>query len=79
MPEAIEEMLTKKIDEHLNEHAPRLPSAERPARLEQIQRDIRELELEEEAVIRAAEDDGIEILRRADADPLVVLGLDEAA
>ena len=79
VPAAVEEMLIAKIDQHLEQHTPGLPSAERPARLEQLHQETRAIEREEEKMIRAAEDDGVEILRRSDADPLIVLGLDEAA
>ena len=74
-PKAVEETLIAKIDEHLEQHTPGLPSAERPARVEQLQREARDLEREEEQLIRDAEDGGVEILRRSDADPLIVLGL----
>lgn len=52
-----------------------IPADDRPAALAELRRQIFDLECREEAIIEAAEEAGAEILRRADADPMAVLGL----
>lgn len=56
-----------------------LPTAQRAAELEKLDRAILALEREEEALIEAAEAAGLEIDRRPDATPAVVLGLEAEA
>ncbi len=51
---------------------------EREATLRRIDDDLLEVELAEEAAIRAAEAAGMSVLRRADADPRAVLAGDDA-
>lgn len=53
------------------------PLAERPARLQALRGELRDLEASEESVITAAEAEHVFIARRADADPVVVLGYDQ--
>ena len=79
IPKEIETMMMSAVDTHLSEHAAGLPSAERPARLAELDAKILKHGQREEKLIREAETSGLEIVRRADADPLVVLGIDAAA
>jgi hypothetical protein len=64
------------LERYLEARPPGLPKAERPARLAEIDARLLELEREEEAIIEAAEEAGLEIARRADADPRAILGID---
>lgn len=50
-----------------------LSSTDRARQIEKAERDLLELELAEEAIIRSAEGNGIDVLRRIDADPRAVL------
>ena len=59
--------------EKLAEHPPGLSAQERTAELERIDSEILELESAEEGLIRRIEGHGLEIDRRADASPAVVL------
>lgn len=68
----LEQRLYAMID--ADEYVPGLPMAERPARLVELREELRDLETREEAVITAAEDSGLFIGRRVEADPAVVLG-----
>jgi hypothetical protein len=52
-----------------------LPAAERMQRVAELEKKQLELERAEEAMIQRAAGDGIELLRRPDADPRAVLGL----
>lgn len=52
-----------------------LKLADRPARLVELRRELRELEITEEGLIEAAEEAGFEVYRRADVDPEIVLGI----
>lgn len=47
--------------------------AERAKKVETVKAKLLAAELEEESLIRAAEDGGVEVLRRADADPRATL------
>jgi hypothetical protein len=73
-PEAVRAWLERKIEE-----APRvvgaMPASERIARVAELEKTLCELEQREELVIEMAAKQGIEILRRVDASPPVVLGL----
>ncbi|OOY21030.1 hypothetical protein BMI86_00065 [Thioclava sp. DLFJ5-1] len=51
-----------------------LSPAERAKKVEAVKAKLLAAELEEESLIRAADDGGIEVLRRADADPRATLG-----
>jgi hypothetical protein len=58
------------------EHVPEgLDTAERLARIAAIGKELDKLEAEEERLISAAENEGVEVLRRADARPEIVLVL----
>lgn len=50
-----------------------LPQSERPKRLRDLKIQLFELECREEALIEDAEERGMQIMRRADADPVAVL------
>jgi hypothetical protein len=50
-----------------------MPAAERVKRVAELQEQLLELERREEALIMRAHSDGLEILRRSDANPLAVL------
>lgn len=54
------------------------PVAERPARRKALREELRKLEISEEKLIVAAEEAGMFIPRRVDADPAVVLDYDPA-
>lgn len=58
------------------EYRPGPPMAERPARLAALRAELRTLEVREEALICEAEESGVIIPRRPDADPAVILGYD---
>lgn len=59
------------------DYRPGPPMAERPARVAELKTALRKLEQQEEALICGAEDAGIMIPRRVDADPAVILGYDQ--
>jgi hypothetical protein len=58
------------------DYRPGPPLAERPARLAELKAALRKIEQQEEELICRAEDTGVIIPRRHDADPGVVLGFD---
>jgi hypothetical protein len=65
--------------EKLPEHADPMPTAERLARVAEIEGQMLDLERREEALVLRAAGDGLEVLRRPDASPLAVLGVMIAA
>lgn len=69
--------LHKKIDEL--DYVPGPPSRERPEALKKLRAALRVLEVREEGLICQAEEIGLLIPRRADADPAVILGFDPNA
>lgn len=79
IPRAIETVLMEAVDAHLAAHPPGLPSSERAPRLAELDAKIMKHEHREEMLIRQAETAGHEVVRRADANPMVVLGLAAAA
>lgn len=68
----LRDMVAEKISEEYGT-SDGLSAADRARRIEQMTRQLLELELAEEAIIRKAEDAGIDVLRRMDADPRAVL------
>lgn len=67
--EAVQAMLARFV-----ERAPDGPSAaDRAARLSALDAELLELEAAEEKAIRALESQGVEVIRRGDADPRAVL------
>lgn len=76
--DALETVLTERLDAELAKQPPGLPQAERVKRLAAIDAELVQLERGEEQLIRESETAGLEIDRRSDADVRVVLGLDAA-
>ena len=72
--DAIKDSLLAKVD--AMDYVPGLPMDERPARLAQLKQELRALEQKEEALICEAEANNLQIYRRADADPAVILNYD---
>jgi hypothetical protein len=68
----IQERMRSQIEEFYGEEAG-IPDAERKQLLSDADREILDLEMAEESIIRHAEGAGISINRRADADPRAVL------
>ncbi len=56
-----------------------LPAAGRDDAIRELETKRRELEIEEERLVVTLEGQGVDITRRPDADPAIVLGIDEAA
>ena len=82
-PDALKSFLHARLDEHLVEQPQGISHDARRKTLAKLDREIRKLEIEEEAAICAFEDSGLSLHRRADASPEVVLEVeyetDEAA
>ena len=76
-PNLIREKLIAEVDRRLEERPSGLPTAERPAALAEIDAAIRKFGVEEEQIITEAEAAGIELDRRGDADPRIVLSVVE--
>lgn len=74
MGDALAQRMCAEIDRL--DYRPGPPMVERPARLAEMNAALRKLEQQEEALICGAEDTGIIIPRRLDADPAVILGYD---
>jgi hypothetical protein len=66
--------VNKEIDS-LADDKSALSAKEREERAQTIQRDILEVEFEEESLVMQALENGLKIIRRSDADPRAVLGL----
>ena len=80
MPTLVTSELLKAVDAHIEEHGPGISTEARVHRLAAIATELDEIEVQEEQLIRTAEAQGLELSRRADASPAVVLGdLGEAA
>lgn len=75
--EAVREIIVDRLDEFYSAH-PSMSAADKAARIAEIDAEIFERELVEEAAIRAAEQAGLAIERREDADPRAVLAADTA-
>jgi hypothetical protein len=72
-------VLRDAIGAYLAPHPPGLPLAERELRAAEIDEEIFALEWEEERLIEQAEEAGMEIEGRGDADPRAILGLARGA
>lgn len=72
MGDSLVQHLHAKIDRL--DYRPGPPLTERPARLAALKAELRTLEQREEALICQAEQSGVVIPRRPDADPTVILG-----
>lgn len=70
--------VVKKLHKRIDElsYTPGPPSRERPEALKKLRAALRDLEVREEAMICQAEEIGLLIPRRAEADPAVILGYD---
>jgi len=66
--------LHKKVDDL--DYVPGPPSRDRPEALKKLRATLRDLEVREEVMICQAEEIGMIIPRRSDADPAVILGYD---
>lgn len=74
MGDSLVQRMHAEID-HLD-YRPGPPTIERPARLAELKATLRTLEQQEEALICQAEEAGVCIARRGDADPAVILAFD---
>lgn len=80
LPDALEKALHRSIDEQIGDAG--VSATERAQRVEVLEQRLFELGCEEERLVCQAEDNGLTVYRRADADPACVLGFftdDEAA
>jgi hypothetical protein len=77
LPNLVRNKLIAEVDRQLEERPSGLPTAERPAALAKIDAAIRKLGVEEEQIITEAEAAGIDLARRGDADPRIVLSVVE--
>ena len=79
----IPDQLERVLVEHLERGAgdrPRVPAQERATRLEALAAELRELEIDEERIVRELAAEGVDVIRRADVVNLdVVLDLHRAA
>jgi hypothetical protein len=70
------EQVLAALQEMIGEQSPNaMPAAERDKRIARITQRLFELELQEESLILKAHGDGIDVMRRGDADPRAVLGV----
>jgi hypothetical protein len=70
------EQVLAALQEMIGEQSPNaMPAAERDKQVARITQRLFELELQEESLILKAHGDGLEVLRRGDADPRAVLGI----
>lgn len=76
LPEKVREVMLGDVQRHLEAHPPGLPEAERAAKIEALDAAIYEVELAEEALLRASERGGFALLPRGDADLRAVLAFD---
>jgi hypothetical protein len=73
-PEAVQAWLERKIEEQ-PARVGAMPASERLQRVAELEEKLLELERQDEALIELAAKQGIDILRRVDASPPVVLGV----
>lgn len=76
MPDRVEQLLADRLERHLRELPLVLPAEEREARLVTLRAEVLEREVEEERIVRRLEERGVEVNRRPEARPDVVLALD---
>lgn len=74
-PDVLKERLYEELESQIPDDALILTGPERKTRLSEIKTRLDRLNREEEALIMRAQESGLEILRRADADPAAVLGV----
>lgn len=72
------DQITQRLGEVLGQadYVPGLPLEERPQRLAELAAQLRELEIQEESLVEAAESAGLEVFRRANVNWGIVLGYD---
>lgn len=73
VPEAVRTTLREQAEKHIGEHGEGLPLAERAKRIAELDAERDALELEEEALVRTLERQGLDIDRRGEARPEIVL------
>jgi hypothetical protein len=79
-PEGFTKRLEDEIDRQLGDPTqPAMPKAETDKRAAELAANLVELERQEESLIDLAASDGVDVMRRADADPRAVLGIVVAA
>lgn len=74
----VADALKAKLKAFYTDRGDGISESDRQARLQEIDKQLLDLELLEEASIREAERAGFELMRRPDANPLAVLAADEA-
>ncbi len=72
----IREYLIRVYDTQIGDQKPGLPAGQRDARLREIDAKLLELGIAEETLISGLEDQGVDVIRRPDADPRIALGID---
>jgi hypothetical protein len=73
-PSQMTQAFEREIDA-LGETAQPMPAAERERRASELAANLEQLERQEETLIEMAASEGVDIMRRADADPRAVLGV----
>lgn len=73
-PDQIEAAAGAEIDRRLANKEPGLPMADRPKRRAELEQQLSELEVQEEAAIEKLEEAGHLVHRRAEARPEIILG-----
>lgn len=79
VPGLLKGALKLAIEQHGKSLTPGIPLAKRPAERLRLEKELLQYEREEERLICAAEDAGVEVFRRADVNPAVVLLVEDAA
>lgn len=74
-PDALKKRLYDELENQLPDDALILTGPERKTRLNELKAKLDRLNREEESLIERAQEQGLEILRRADADPAAILGV----
>jgi hypothetical protein len=74
-PDALLTRLEAEIDAQCKPKEPAMSAAEQSKRAAELAEQLLELERQEETLIDAALAEGVDIMRRADADPAAVLGV----
>ena len=75
-PEGVERRYVETIRNENRERQPGLPAVQRAARVQALANELLVTLRKEEVLIRAAEDAGLTIERRADAPPAIVVAID---
>ena len=75
IPDAVKAYLMGLYDRDLGAAAPGLPALQRRRRLAELDAEIFALEVSEERQVEQLEAEGVDVIRRPDADPAAALGL----